>query len=122
MRLSLSADRSRTLLRLVVPVVSHMLLTRYAGQQTGVYEIAVYLRDDLSGRVPGGLHWEARKAQRVQHSAPPLRWLIDPKILFFPEPSAVVGGSADRSQWMGASGESMARQLGSQWRGSPGPW
>lgn len=43
---------------LVLPVVSYLICTRYFYLYQGILTIARYIREELSGRVDGGLAWE----------------------------------------------------------------
>ena len=44
---------------MIVPIVSYSLCMRYLATGTAIFEIARYIRDDLTNRVPGGLRWES---------------------------------------------------------------
>lgn len=44
---------------LIIPISTYMLCARYIEQQYGIQRIARYIKDELDGRVPGGLRWEA---------------------------------------------------------------
>lgn len=47
-----------TALLLIVPFGSYLLCGRWVAQHFGVVQVARYIREELSGRVPGGLRWE----------------------------------------------------------------
>jgi hypothetical protein len=49
---------SRTGFLLIVPVVSYVLSGRYLRNDSAFIMIGIYIRTDLSRRVPGGLNWE----------------------------------------------------------------
>jgi hypothetical protein len=76
-------------LLLVLPVSSYLLCARYVAQHLGTLIDALYIREELSPRVPGGLGWEAWRhgpaASRL--GLPPRRrlWLSTiPLLLGFP--------------------------------------
>lgn len=52
------ASPERTLLLLILPITSFLILIRYAIHHVGIVDIARYIEEKLSDRVPGGLHWE----------------------------------------------------------------
>lgn len=43
---------------IIVPISTYMLCARYVDQQIGSQRAAMYIKDELSGRIPGGLGWE----------------------------------------------------------------
>lgn len=47
-----------TALLLIVPFGSYLLCGRLVAQHFGTLRVAAYIKDELSGRVPGGLGWE----------------------------------------------------------------
>jgi hypothetical protein len=47
-----------TALLLIVPFSSYLLCGRLVAQHFGTLRVAKYIREELSGRVPGGLRWE----------------------------------------------------------------
>ncbi|MFC6091606.1 hypothetical protein [Saccharothrix lopnurensis] len=47
-----------TALLLIVPFGSYLLCARLVAQHFGTLRVAMYIKDELSGRVPGGLGWE----------------------------------------------------------------
>lgn len=53
-----------TALLLIVPFSSYLLCGRLVAQHFGTLRVATYIREELSGRVPGGLGWEAWLAGR----------------------------------------------------------
>lgn len=89
-----SSDRVPFLL--IVPFSSYLLMARWALYRQLVSGVTRYIEEELSPRVPGGLHWErwirqSRHRFWVRH----LLW-IDPVKLMFPGASmlavaAVVG-------------------------------
>jgi hypothetical protein len=57
-------------LLLIVPFSSYLICGRLAAQHFSMLQVAAYIKDDLSLRVPGGLGWEewlARHQQRRRH-------------------------------------------------------
>ena len=53
------ASSHRTGFLLLIPISTYMLCARYVDQQYGCQRAALYIKDELSARVPGGLGWEA---------------------------------------------------------------
>ncbi len=51
-------NHSRTGFLLIVPIVSYVLSGRYIRNERIFILIGIYIRTDLSRRVPGGLNWE----------------------------------------------------------------
>ncbi|MFJ6674667.1 hypothetical protein ACIQMJ_26515 [Actinosynnema sp. NPDC091369] len=47
-----------TALLLIVPFGSYLLCGRLVAQHFGTLRVATYIKEELSGRVPGGLLWE----------------------------------------------------------------
>ncbi|UJW32609.1 hypothetical protein L3Q67_02120 [Saccharothrix sp. AJ9571] len=45
-------------LLLIVPFSSYLLCGRLVAHHFGTLRVAKYIKEELSGRVPGGLHWE----------------------------------------------------------------
>lgn len=43
---------------LIVPFSSYLLCGRLVAQHFAILRVAKYIREELSNRVPGGLHWE----------------------------------------------------------------
>jgi hypothetical protein len=76
------AKGSRATLLLIVPVLSYLLLTRYLMHTATISDISRYIRDELDGRVPGGLGWESY--WRRQPSRLPLSWWRHPNTMLFP--------------------------------------
>ena len=52
------ANRGNSDILLVIPYVSYLLCGRHTSQTSGVVRISAYLREHLSDKIPGGLHWE----------------------------------------------------------------
>ena len=77
---------------LILPYTSFLLLGRFADQQHAVNRITDFLRDNLSPRMPGRLHWEewSDKNRRPQVN----QFWLGPVLLAFPGASllAVLGG------------------------------
>jgi hypothetical protein len=67
------ASPGRSTVVLVVPFSSYLLCSRFVAQSHGMEQLAIYIREDLSGRVPGGLHWEQWRVDHSHRGA--LRWL-----------------------------------------------
>jgi hypothetical protein len=63
---------------LTVPVISYLFCERYISQHSGMARVGVYIRDELSHRVPGGLYWEewirthGKRSDRMTNSTIPL--------------------------------------------------
>jgi hypothetical protein len=55
--ISATQDGARRL-ALLIPLISYSLYSRYIDDALGIITISTYIRDDLTGRVPGGLLWE----------------------------------------------------------------
>jgi hypothetical protein len=74
-------DRSRTAFLLIIPIVSYVLNGRYLRSERLIVEIAAYIMEELSLRVPGGLGWESRIRKR---SSPDqiLRWFAHGPLIF----------------------------------------
>jgi hypothetical protein len=49
---------SRAGFLLIIPIVSYILASQYLRNLHGIRELATYIRNELSPRVPGGLKWE----------------------------------------------------------------
>lgn len=59
-----------TALLLIVPFSSYLLCGRLVANHFGTFRVAVYIKEELSDRVPGGLRWEQwleRKQGRRLH-------------------------------------------------------
>jgi hypothetical protein len=54
-----ATQRGLTAVMLIVPFSSYLLCGRLVAQHFGTVRVAEYIMDELSGKVPGGLHWEA---------------------------------------------------------------
>jgi putative Mn2+ efflux pump MntP len=51
---------------LIIPISTYMLCARYVEQQYGIQRAAIYIKTELSNRVPGGLGWEAWQTQHLE--------------------------------------------------------
>jgi hypothetical protein len=72
---------------MIVPVVSYSLCMRHLTNGLSIFEIARYIRDDLSDRVPGGLRWES---WLIQHGRESITYgVVIPMMLTFPGVSVV---------------------------------
>jgi hypothetical protein len=72
---------------MIVPVISYSLCMRHLTNGLSIFEIARYIRDDLSGRVPGGLRWES---WLIQHGRESITYgVVIPMVLTFPGVSVV---------------------------------
>jgi hypothetical protein len=56
-------------LLLIVPFSSYLLCARLVAQHFGILIVAKYIREELSGQVPGGLGWE-QWLQTRRHARP----------------------------------------------------
>jgi hypothetical protein len=80
---------SRTGFLLILPFVTYFLSERYLAMYYAMQQLGSYIKDELSSRVPGGLHWEAWYRQ---HSSPyhkPLLGWFTPLPMIFPGTSVV---------------------------------
>jgi hypothetical protein len=79
---------------LIVPFTTYMLFFRLAEQYYGIRDASLYIREELSPRVPGGFGWEEwRRGKSVRPgsaSGRPIRVVLDgsPIIISFPVVSA----------------------------------
>jgi hypothetical protein len=64
------SDPRRTLLLLIVPVISYLLASRHATQSHDMFLITRYIREELSDRVPGGLRWDTWLAGQPRRRGP----------------------------------------------------
>lgn len=55
-----------TALLLIVPFSSYLLCGRLVAQHFGTLRVAKYIKEELSGQVPGGLRWEEWLEQQQQ--------------------------------------------------------
>lgn len=78
------ASQAQTRVLLVIPHLAYLLCSRFYAQVLGVYRITVYIRDELSPRVAGGLRWEEYLTRNP--AASPLPWL-SAHLLTFSGPS-----------------------------------
>jgi len=76
------SERSRLIFLLVLPISTYMLLGRFAAQHAGVGDIARYVREVLSAKVPGGLQWEDWIEDHRQPKLPVIGW-IEPLLVTF---------------------------------------
>jgi len=103
----LSAANISALL-LVLPISSYLLCGRYVAQHLGTLIDALYIRVELSPRIPGGLGWEAwRHGPAVSRLGLPLQrrlWLSTiPLLLGFPG-SAILALAWSASLFLPLSG------------------
>jgi hypothetical protein len=47
-----------SLIALILPFTAYLFCARYVTHSSFVHEIGRYIREELSAKVPGGLHWE----------------------------------------------------------------
>src|SRR4051812_28289738 len=52
------ASPDRILLSLALPSVSYALSARFMANELGIRKLALYIREELDTRIPGGLGWE----------------------------------------------------------------
>jgi hypothetical protein len=74
-------------LLIIVPVVSYSLCMRYLTNGMSIREIARYIREDLSSRVPGGLNWESWIVSNSRENT--TYSLVLPLLFTFPGTSAL---------------------------------
>jgi hypothetical protein len=67
---------------LVVPVASYLLCLRYLTRSRLIHEMARYIQEDLSARVPGGLRWEDWLAKRRKQTV--RSGVVMPLLLTYP--------------------------------------
>ena len=77
------SDPGRRTFLLIVPMSTYLLCGRCASQHAGIAEIGRYIRESLSDRVPGGLHWERWLAQNQRPRLPAVS-LVEPLFVTFP--------------------------------------
>jgi hypothetical protein len=86
---SFALSQSRyTGILLTVPVISYLFCGRYASQHYGMARVGVYILDELSDRIPGGLHWEQWIRTQGQRTDRTTNWKI-PLLLTFPGSSLI---------------------------------
>lgn len=86
---SFALSQSRyTGILLTVPVISYLFCGRYASQHYGMARVGVYILDELSDRIPGGLHWEQWIRTQGQRTDRTTNWTI-PLLLTFPGSSLI---------------------------------
>ena len=71
---------------LIIPISSYMLCARYVDQQYGTQRAALYIKDELSGRVPGGLGWESWQLQNYKFVRGSTVRRINALMILFPAP------------------------------------
>ena len=76
-------DHSHIALLLALPFSTCILLGRYATQHAGIADIGVYIRESLSGKIPGGLGWENWILKRKMPKLPAVS-LFEPLLVLFP--------------------------------------
>jgi hypothetical protein len=87
------SDTARTPFLLVLPFTSYLLAWRYTMHSLATGNMAIYIRDKLDHRVPGGLGWESWNA-----SLPPRissRFFLSPNRLIF------TGVALGAATWVG---------------------
>jgi hypothetical protein len=72
-------------------VISYLFCGRYVSQYTGMARVGLYIRDELSHRVPGGLHWEKWIRTHGKRGDRTTNWTI-PLLLTFPGPALISEG------------------------------
>ncbi|MFI6901331.1 hypothetical protein ACIBKY_08725 [Nonomuraea sp. NPDC050394] len=75
------------LVALILPFTTYLFCARYVTHSGFVQEIGRYIRDELSAKVPGGLHWEAWHAAQPRLVRIPR--LAMPTLVAFPFVSLV---------------------------------
>jgi hypothetical protein len=75
-------EPSRNLFLLIVPFSSYALSGRYSRQHVFIKAIGIFINEVLSGKIPGGLHWEDWTFTNSR--TPRLPRFIDPLYLTFP--------------------------------------
>lgn len=69
---------------LIIPISTYMLCARYVEQQYGTQRAAIYIKDTLSSRIPGGLGWEAWQVQHPEFVRGSIIRRINSLIIMFP--------------------------------------
>ena len=77
------SDPARRAFLLILPISTYMLCGRYAAQHAAIAGIATYIRESLSDRVPGGLHWERWLLRHRRPHLPVISW-VEPLSITFP--------------------------------------
>jgi hypothetical protein len=72
----------RAAVLLILPLVTYMLAGRHVSHSYACLSIGTYIRTELSGRVPGGLGWEAWL--RAHRSAQRRYQVLNPLFISFP--------------------------------------
>lgn len=85
---SLSSS-SRTGFLLILPFITYFLSARYLAMSYALQNLGSYIMDELSSRVPGGLHWEAWYKQHSSAYHKPLLGWFTPLPIIFPGTSVV---------------------------------
>ncbi|WP_091034647.1 hypothetical protein [Glycomyces harbinensis] len=98
-----------TAVLLIVPFSSYLLCGRLVSQHFGTVRVAEFIRDHLSKRVPGGLHWETWLRQ--SHPKPHLLGSLLPLLLTFGGASAL-GLASTLGHVFGNSGVDMGLRVG----------
>jgi hypothetical protein len=73
--------KSRIGFLLIIPIVSYALGGRYLQNDRSIREIGIYIMDELSPRVPGGLEWEAWHRKRTLPK-PVIAWFSPLEVTF----------------------------------------
>jgi hypothetical protein len=69
---------------LIIPISTYMLCARYVEQQYGTQRAAIYIKDELSNRISGGLGWEAWQVQHTKFVRGSIIRRINALIIMFP--------------------------------------
>jgi hypothetical protein len=94
---------------LIVPFSSYLLCGRLVSQHFGTVRVAEFIREHLSKRVPGGLHWETWLQQ--SHPKPHLLGSLLPLLLTFGGAS-VLALASTLGYVFGGSGMDMGFRVG----------
>lgn len=73
---------------LIIPVSTYMLCARYVDHQYGAQRAALYIKDELSSRVPGGLGWESWQLANYKFVRGSTVRRINALMILFPAPGA----------------------------------
>lgn len=69
---------------LIIPISTYMLCARYVEQQYGTQRAALYIKDELATRIPGGLGWEAWQVSNRQFVRGSMIRRINALMIVFP--------------------------------------
>jgi hypothetical protein len=93
-------------LALIVPLLSYALLARAVSLGQRIRDIATYVRDNLSQRIPGGLRWEDWIRQRTKRD---LFLTLSGRFLTFPGVSFLALGWAFGFVFLSPSSSAMVK-------------